>query len=507
MLKISLLPLIIAALFILATLEGCNSGDSQKDTETESITDGEFNLGETGSTSPEMLKDIFRKRPGESRDLATIKESGVLRAVTQYSSISYFLYRGQTMGFEFELLENLAEYLGLELQVIVAKSAIEMVSLLHQGEADLMAFGLTITNDRKQFVSFTDNLYLSHQVLVQRKPENWRKMKLHEIQQALISDNVELIDKTVSVRANTSYMHRLNNLMEELGDVIYIDTMPNNYKTERLIEMVVDGKIEYTVADYNIASINASYYPELDINVPMSFSQRIGWALSKDTPELLSALNKWLVVIKSKRDFNVIYERYFENKKDFRKRVGDDYYSMESGMVSKYDDLIKKYAAKMDWDWRLVSALVYQESQFNPQAKSWAGAQGLMQLMPATAKELGVTDRTNPEDNIKGGTKYLKEMWENWDDIPDSTQRIKFAMASYNCGYYHVRDAMRLAEADQLEYKYWDDQIEKYILKLSDPEFFNNPVVHYGYVRGMEPFTYVSEIFERYEHYKRFVAK
>jgi membrane-bound lytic murein transglycosylase F len=174
-------------------------------------------------------------------------------------------------------------------------------------------------------------------------------------------------------------------------------------------------------------------------------------------------------------------------------------------MISQYDDLIKKYANKMGWDWRLVSALVYQESQFNATAKSWAGAQGLMQLMPATAKELGVTNRSDSEDNIRGGTKYLKDMWDNWEDIPDSIQRIKFAMASFNCGYYHVRDAVRLAEKDGSNTLMWDDHIEDYILLLSAPEYFNDPVVHYGYARGAEPFTYVFEIFERFEHYRKFV--
>ena len=499
------LSLIFAALSILLIFESCGNRDNQRESETKLVIDGELNL-ETGS-QPEarLLKDIFKKKSRKGRDLAEIKESGVLRAVTLYSSTGYFLYRGQTMGFEFELLENLAGHLDLELQIIVAKSSLEMVELLHHGEADLVAYGLTITKNRKQYINFTETLYLSHQVLVQRKPENWRKMKLHEIRAELISDNVELIDKTVSVRANTSYMHRLENLMEELGDVIYIDTMPKNYETERLIEMVVDGEIKYTVADNNIASINASYYPELDIKVPMSFSQRIGWVVSKESPELLSALNKWLTVIQQKADFNVIYNRYFENKKDFRKRIRDDYFSMESGKISEYDDLIKRYAEEINWDWRLLSALVYQESMFNPKAKSWAGAQGLMQLMPATAKELGVTIRTDPNDNIWGGTKYLEEMWDNWEDIPDSIQRIKFAMASFNCGYYHVRDAVRLAEKDHVDYQLWDDHVENYILLLSDPQYFNNPVVHYGYARGIEPFTYVFEIFERYEHYRKFV--
>ncbi|MEA3477350.1 MAG: transporter substrate-binding domain-containing protein [Bacteroidota bacterium] len=499
MFNIRNLVLVLLTLVVSVVFESCgNSNDEESGSELN---------GDAGvRLKKKTLEEIFSSSSSAKRDLKEIKESGTLYAVTMYSSTSYFLYRGHTMGFEYELLERIAKHLDVELQIVIAKDIFEMVEKLHEGKADIIAHGLAVTRLRKEYVNFTDELFLSHQVLVQRKPENWRQMKLHEIQESLISDNIELVGKTVSVRLNSSYFHRLNNLMEEIGDEIYIDTMPGDLETEKLIRMVVDGQIKFTVADNNIASINASYYPELDIKVPMSFSQRIAWSVRKSSPDLVSAINRWLTEIKSTADFNVIYDKYFENKRDFRKRIKDDYFSSTSGKISQYDPLIKKYSKDLDWDWRLVSSLVYQESQFDPQAKSWAGAQGLMQLMPATARELGVNDRANPEENIKGGTKYLKYLWDKWEDINDSTQRIKFVMASFNCGYYHVKDATNLAEKHQHDKSKWDDNVELYILKLSNPEFFNDPVVHHGYARGIEPFTYVYEIFERFDHYRKFVA-
>jgi len=293
--------------------------------------------------------------------------------------------------------------------------------------------------------------------------------------------------------------------MEEIGAAIVIDTLDTNLDTDDIIQMVVDGEIKYTVADNHIASINASYYPELDIKVPVSFSQRISWATRNTSPELLGAVNEWLKLIKRTSDYNVIYQKYFTNTRDFRKRVNSEFYSLNKGKISKYDKLIKKYAEQLNWDWRLVSSLIYQESQFNPEVKSWVDAQGLMQLMPATAAELGVENISDPEENIKGGTEYLNQLWKRWDIIPDSIQRIKFAMASYNCGYYHVKDARNLTKKHQLNENLWDDNVELYVLKLSSSEFFNDPVVYYGYVRGIEPVTYVSEIFERYEHYRKFI--
>jgi membrane-bound lytic murein transglycosylase F len=387
---------------------------------------------------PEFAEDVYeeevRKIMSENqdliRDLDDIKKDGVLKAVTVYSSTSYFLYKGQPMGFEFELLEKLSEHLDLELDIIVAKNVVDVLKILYEGKADLVAYGFAATEKRREYVDFTDPLFLSHQVLVQRKPENWRKMKLHEIDEALIRNNIELIGQTVSVRPRSSYIRRLDNLMEEIGDEIFIDTVPINTETEELIRMVVDGEIKYTVADYNVASLNASYYPELDIRVPISFSQRIAWALRKSSPDLKEAINSWLEKIKRTPDFNVIYNKYFEKTRDYRKRIRDDYFSPETGKISPYDDLIKKYAADLGWDWRLLSSQVYQESQFDPKAKSWAGAQGLLQVMPATAKEYGVSNSANPEKNIQGATKLLAYLWSRWESIPDTVQRIKFTMAS-----------------------------------------------------------------------------
>lgn len=499
MLKLRMFIISLIAILMSFAFYNCGSSESSK-------TDASTKDDTTSISDERKLEKILSAGSITNRDLKEIKESGVLYAVTMYSSTSYFLYRGQAMGFEYELLERVADYLDVKLEIVIAKDMYEMVERLYEGKADIIAHGLAVTKLRKQYVSFPDPLFLSHQVLVQRKPENWRQMKLHEIQEELISDNIELIGKTVSIRVNSSYFHRLNNLMDEIGDEILIDTMPDDLETEKLIKMVVDGEIKYTIADNNIASINASYYPELDIKVPLSFSQRISWALRKSSPELLSIINQWLRNIKRTADFNVIYEKYFEDERDFRIRKKDEYFSFTSGKISKYDDLIKKHSTMLEWDWRLVSSLIYQESQFDPQAQSWAGAKGLMQMMPATAKELGVKDRANPEDNIKGGTKYLRQLWDRWDDIPDSLQRKKFVMASYNCGYHHVRDAANLAEKYQYDKLKWDENVDLYILKLSDPKFFNDPLVHYGYARGIEPFTYVSEIFDRYDQYRQFVS-
>jgi membrane-bound lytic murein transglycosylase F len=441
------------------------------------------------------------------RDLPQIREEGTLRAITVYSATSYFLYRGQPMGFEYELLERLAKHLGLELKIVVARDMDDVLNMLNRGEGDIVAYGLAITEPRKKKVSFTEYHTISHQVLVQKKPDNWRQMKLHEIKRAMIDDAIELIGDTVWVRKNSSYHERLINLIQEIGDTIYIDTLPGNMDTEEIIHMVSEGKIKYTVADYNMAAVSSNYFQNLDIHVPISLSQRLAWAVRKNSPELLSAVNEWIHRIKKTNDYYVIYNKYFESKHSFKTRSKSEFFSKKTGKISQYDDLIKKYAASLDWDWRLLSSLIFQESRFDPKTKSWAGAHGLMQLMPATARQMGIRNTANPEENIKGGTKYLKLMTKNWTEIPDSVQRIKFVMASYNCGYNHVVDAQNLAQKNGKDGNVWDKNTEKFILKLSYRKYFNDEVVKYGYVRGTEPYNYVREIFRRYELYKDIIPE
>jgi membrane-bound lytic murein transglycosylase F len=449
-------------------------------------------------------KSTAEKAPLVERDLSDIREEGVLRAITVYSGTSYFLYRGQPMGFEYEMLERLANHLDLELEIVVAKDLDELFKVLNEGGADLVAYGMTITEDRLKRVAFTDYLYLTKQVLVQKKPENWRNMKLHEIQSVLVSDPIELIGDTVSVRKNSSYIERVDNLEEEIGGRIFIDTIPGNVPTEEIIQAVVKGDIEYTFADQNLADINASYFPILDVSTPVSFSQRIAWAVRKNAPELRSAINGWIREMKKEVDYYVIYNKYFKNQRSFKARVKSDLFSLKTGKISPYDEWIRTYTQGLPWDWRLVSSIVYQESQFDPKATSWANAQGLMQLMPMTAREMGVTDLTDPEQNLKGGIGYLKKLWEEWEVIPDSLERTKFMLASYNCGLGHVQDARHLAKLGKKDPNKWKS-VRKELLNLTSPEYYNSPEVRYGYVHGIEPVTYVDQIFDRYEHYRTLV--
>lgn len=229
-----------------------------------------------GNESLREQNDLFSSKQGDppyhvSKDLEKIKEDGILHAITIYNSTSYFLYKGVPMGFEYELLSRLAEDLELELKITVADDIDQLFDMLNNGKGDLIAFGLTITEPRKELVSFTKSHYVTHQTLVQRMPNNWRSLPGYKIDRQLISNTLELINDTVWVRENSSYAERLKNLQAEMGAEIPIEHIEGNKTTDEIIRMVVEGKIDRTVADYNIAAVNKTFYPVLDIDTRISF--------------------------------------------------------------------------------------------------------------------------------------------------------------------------------------------------------------------------------------------
>lgn len=438
-------------------------------------------------------------------DLPEIEQRGELKAITIYSATSYFIYKGRPMGYEYELLQRMADQLGLKLEMVIAQDIDKIIDMLNSGKGDIAAASLTITKARSERVAFTDYLITTRQVLVQRKPPDWRQMKLHEIDEALIRSPIDLIGKEVHVRKASSYHARLKNLSEEIGGDIIIVEVPGNVSTEKIISRVAEGEIDYTIADENIALINQAYYPILDVQTPVSFPQRIAWALRKTSPQLLEAVNQWIASMKDEVDYYVIYNKYFKNRRAFRERLQSEFFSISGSKISPYDDYIKQFSDTLGWDWRLLASQVYQESRFDPRSSSWAGATGLMQMLPATAREFGAGDIYDPFENLKAATNYLLWLQDYYKDIADDDQRLKFVLASYNCGVGHVEDARQLARKHGSKPDQWDGHVAKCVLLLSEEEYFNDPVVQYGYCRGEEPYNYVDEILDRYEHYKRLI--
>lgn len=436
-------------------------------------------------------------------DFNAIRKRGSLIAVVDNSSTGYFIYRGRPMGYEYDLLKRLADDLDVSLKIKLTADIEQAFDMLNAGEADLMAYHLTVTKERAQRVAFTDAHTEVRQVLIQRKPDNWRKLKVHELENALIRNTLDLVGKEVYSRKGSSYSARLLNLSEEIGGDIIILEQTGQTDTEELIQRVARGEIDYTVADEDVGLINATYYPNIDAKTPISFPQRIAWAMRKNAPQLRDTVNYWLESIKASPDFNVIYNRYFKNRKSQNLRAHSVYSSVGGVLISPYDDLIKEGAASLNQDWMLLASLVYQESKFDPEAESWAGAKGLMQLTDISIEQYGVDDPFNPEENMAAGMEYLDWLESFWTErVPDETERLKFVLASYNVGQGHVLDAVKLARKYGKDPELWQDNVAHFLVQKTRPEFYNDPVVQFGYCRGNEPVNYVAEILNRYDQYK-----
>lgn len=439
----------------------------------------------------------------EKSGLQAILDRGKMVAVTDLGSTSYFVFRGEPMGYQFDLLQLFADHLGVKLEIHVDSDPEVSMEKLNAGRYDMIAKGLTITHNRRQKVAFSDPMMNTRQVLVQRKPDNWRRMHTwNEVETHLVRSPVDLAGKTIYVQHNTAFYDRLLHLQKEIGDHINVIEVENK-DTEDLIAMVARGEIEYTVSDEHIALVSSKYYPDLDVQTPVSLAQNLGWATRRGNDELLEAINSWWGGFQQTAHARLLHDRYFNNPRGLH--AGQrEFHSRKGGRISNYDDIIKKYSKWIDWDWRLLASLIYQESRFRHEAVSHAGAFGIMQIMPATAIELGIDSTVSAVDQIAAGVRYLRWLDRQFThDIADPVERQKFVLAAYNAGIAHVLDARRLAAKHKKDPNIWEGNVDYYLRNKSKPEYYLDEVVYYGYCRGEEPYNYVYDILNRYDHYRR----
>lgn len=450
----------------------------------------------------EKKKDVQESGPPMiHRDLNSILESGEITLLTENSSSSYYLYKGQPMGYDYELVKKFADDMGLELKVEVIDDVNRMFELLNEGKGDIIACNLTVTNERRNLLNFSTPLMEVRQVLVQRKPDDWKKMNKRDIESSLIRSPIELGSKTVYVHEYSSFNARLRSLQDEIGQEIDIRLASGDVDSETLIRMVAEGLIDYTIADENSALLNQTYYPQLDVKTGISFPQQIALGTRLNSDSLRDVLDIWLSQSTNKRRMAFLYDKYFRSVKDQKSRVFSAFSSLDGRKISDYDEHIKRLSLAIGWDWRLVAALIYQESRFNPDAKSWAGAFGLMQLMPQTAERFGIDTTQTELGNLEAGVKYIKFLEGFWEDkIQNPEERRKFVLASYNVGPGHVLDAQKIADHLGLDRLIWDNNVADCIVLKSQAKYYHLEGVKHGYCRGEQPFAYVRNIMSHYGH-------
>ena len=435
-------------------------------------------------------------------DLDKIIKRGKLVVLAENSSSSYFEYREKEMGFEYEILREFCKEIGVDLEVKVIDDLDQVIDDMNDGDGDVIACNLTVTKERAKRINFSRPLMNIPQVLVQRKANSDTTLNT-----AFITDASQLAKKKVNVWKESSYYNRLQHLQDEIGDTIYIVGENGIIGAEEMIEMVSDGLIDYTVVEQNVAKINARLFDNLDVSVPLSAKQKIAFGLRQSSPLLKARMDSWLEEFAETPVYHYIYHKYFElGQVGYQNRDNDNpskSNSSSKGKLADYEAFFKAAGKKHSVDWRWLAALSFQESRFNPNAVSFGGAYSMMQFMPETGPKYGVFPDSPPETQINGGAKKLRADYNLWKSIPDELQRMKFALASYNCGQGHVFDAQRLATKFGKDPTIWDDNVEEMILRLSKKEFYGDPEVRHGAMRGTITHKYVREIYARYVEYSK----
>jgi membrane-bound lytic murein transglycosylase F len=423
-------------------------------------------------------------------DLDGIKARGTLRAAVDNNSTSYYIYRGRRMGYEFELLRDLGKRLEVQIEFVVVSDSDQAFEFLTEGKVDLIAMNLEQSEELTDQVHFTEALGSMSTVLVGMKPK----------EKAVSWEDIG--SDTVFVRKGTVYRGQLEKVRDSLGLKFTISESPDHEET--LIDLVSDQDIKWTVADKNIAQSNKTYYQDLDVSTLVAQEGSVAWAVRQNSPIFLQQVNSW-ILDKKKRFIPDLYSKYFLTPKNSFYRTNSPYSSLGGNRISVYDEIIKESSKELGWDWRLLAALVYKESGFDTTALSYAGAEGLLQLMPVTLERFGVTNPNDPVQSLRGGVKYLLYLDKFWmERVPETNERVKFVLASYNIGQGHVEDAWRLTLKYGKNTQTWNE-VAFYLSLKSDPEYYRDPVVKSGFAKGHIAVNYVRDVLGLFKSYKTLV--
>ena len=417
-------------------------------------------------------------------DLPGLKERRRLRLITRNNALTYFIHRGRQVGFEYELIKEFADRYDLRLDIVIPESHADLLAYLNEGKGDVVAAAMTITEERRAQAAFTLPYNEVGELVVVRAEED------------SIASLQDLAGRTVHVRQSSSFYTTLMALADSI-EGLQIASLPDSIETEDILAGVEEGRYDITLCDSNLLDVELAYGRQLKAAFSIKPTS-LGWAVRKDNPALLAALNQYVKEEKGGLFFNMMKKRYFKNKRTIAK-AKDSLRVDLSGRLSPYDELVKKYARQYGQDWRLITAQMYQESKFDPQATSWVGARGLMQIMPVTGLELGFTDLHDPEENIHAGVKYMSQLVNRFDSNIPIEERTRLALAAYNVGYGHVLDARRLARENGWNPDRWFGHVEQAMRLLAKPTYHER--ARYGFCRCGQPVHYVGNIQNMYDAY------
>lgn len=435
------------------------------------------------------------------RDFQDIKNSGILRMITHYSTNTYFLNQGMEAGFEYDLVKEFAKEHDLAVEVVIVGAEDNPFELLNQGEGDVIAANYTITPERSEVANFTRLYNLVDQIIVYSADISDPPQSLHELADRGIP---------VHVQKNSAYHFRLMKLREE-GIHLNLQVVTEGLETETALMQVSNGTFQATVSDDNMFYATNRYLKGLQPGPVISESDSIAWAVRSNAADLENHMNRFLYKhfrITDDRDaprrsafLNILRKKYFNSTQQIAGHQLTNWNEQSLGMISPYDELVKSVADSVGLDWLMLTAIIAQESGFDPASKSWAGAVGLMQVMPQFV-ETPYEELFDPVQNIYQGAQIIKEHLDHYSYMDEHNQRA-FALATYNVGMGHMADARRIAIDQNKNPNDWND-VSDSLVRLMQRRYYRD--ARYGFARGIEPVRYVEEVSNRYRTYHAVIA-
>ena len=409
--------------------------------------------------------------------LDTIRSKGEINILTRNAPTIMFEGKNGKEGLEYDLIKDFAEYLDVKPNFIVKPDTLSILQSFMVGEGDLAAAGLTQTAAREALFSFGPQYQSVQQQVICRRG-------------GVVPKNpTELRDVRLWVTAASTYDASLKKLKELDATLSWNAT--DAYDTEQLLKQVWDRKIDCTIADSNIVSINRRYYPELVIAFNISQPEPHAWIIPKGATELQQVLGNWFEYYRSSGELQATIERNFGYVDSFDYVDTQHFKKQIRKRLPKYKKHFIKAGAKHNLPWTLIAAQSYQESHWRARAKSPTGVRGIMMLTQPTAREMGVKWRLNPRTSIFGGAKYLRKLMRKLPDEIQEPDRTWFALAAYNVGMGHMKDARGLALDQGKDPNNWSD-MSTVLPFLAQKKYYKK--LKYGYARGNEPVLYVKRI-------------
>ena len=416
----------------------------------------------------------------EAEDIIYNVEHDTLRVGVCHSPTAWSITSDGWAGYDYDLINLFSKSQGRPIK-LYPLTASRWVSAL-RNEVDIIAYPCPITKENKDEILFLPMQEAMPLVVVQLEKNK------------ALTNTAQLNRHKVMVRRNSPAHRQVLRLNEEIGGGMRIGLLHDTLSSDSLVRGVVTGKWALVAMPRYEAEVYKKCFPQLNIGLQISAKQPSGWAMNDTT--LFTELLKWKEV--NQATIDKLKQRYFEQAQLL---VGSG--KLNIGDISPYDTYFKLHAPRIHWDWKLLAALCYHESRFNPLTVSPAGACGLMQLMPITARRFGLNDTTmfEAEANIAAGVEYIKFLNMIYHHVEDKDERVKFILASYNAGPAHVLDAMRLAKKYGKNPHIWYNNVEEFLLKKSQPEYYEDSEVRFGQFNGRPTCAYVKNVMSTYHEW------